>query len=117
MKLHKKYEIIEGDKSAMFVDCLDNMRNEAGASASFLEYTSEWIDKVNRGGLFVVSDEAYCLFVKIETVMRIPLAESLTTNSDSSKSSIISKVCSNEDVLFYWSIVSTPIRNKEDSME
>ena len=33
---------------------------------SFLDYTKEWIHKVNRGGLFEVNNGAYMLLASIE---------------------------------------------------
>ena len=32
----------------------------------YLEYTREWIGKVNRGGLFPLNSGAYTLFIEIE---------------------------------------------------
>ena len=52
-------------KAAEFVECLDSM-NVKGMSYSCLDYTREWIDKVNRGGLFYVHNNAYNIFISIE---------------------------------------------------
>ena len=41
-----------------------------GVECSFLEYTKEWVKHVNRGGLFQVNDEVFCLFVEIEMQLR-----------------------------------------------
>ena len=76
MKLDQRFPKMTGDKAAQFVECLSNMQNE-GSSSSLLDYTKEWVEKVNRGGLFDVSDEAYRLFVSIELAMRNKLTNHL----------------------------------------
>ena len=45
---------------------LSSLGNE-GVESSFLEYTKEWVNQVNWGGLFQVKD---CLFVEIEMKLR-----------------------------------------------
>lgn len=57
MKLHDRFIKQHGSKAAEFVECIDSM-HVAGQASSFLDYTREWVDKVNRGGLFHVSDYA-----------------------------------------------------------
>ena len=53
MKLHDRFIKQDGSKAAQFVECIDSM-HVVGPASSFLDYTREWIDKVNRGGLFNV---------------------------------------------------------------
>ena len=64
MKLHQRFIKVPGEKAAQFVESLSHMHSE-GPTSSLLEYTKEWVEKVNRGGLFIISDEAYRLFVSI----------------------------------------------------
>ena len=53
-----------------------------GDDSSFLAYTTEWINAVNRGGLFLVNDTTFELFKAIEgkTIKRAP---STGTSTDS----------------------------------
>ena len=37
-----------------------------GTETSFLDYTKEWIERVNRGGLFRVNDKAFVFFTHLE---------------------------------------------------
>ena len=53
--LMKRYERNVTEKSASFVECLSSMAVN-GEEGSFLEYTTQWVSKVNRGGLFEVND-------------------------------------------------------------
>ena len=117
MKLHNQFVKQPGEKAASFVKCIDYM-HAVGPSSSLLEYTREWIDKVNRGGLFDVSDEAFHLFVAIEMAMRDRLATHLQSSStQDSKGKIVDHVIGDCDVQFYWSLLSVDIRDDKDSLE
>ena len=65
MKLKNRYLSQDEEKVAEFVECLDLM----SIQGKNLDYTREWIDKVNWGGLFIISDEAYNLVVSIEILL------------------------------------------------
>ena len=74
MKLKKRFTKVSGKKSARFIEGLSKMEMD-GPESSFYDYTKECIVKVNKGGLFKVSDEAYCLFAAIENTMNGMLHE------------------------------------------
>ena len=63
-KLMKRYEKQSSDKALQFVEYLSSMA--VNGQETFQEYTTEWIRKVNRGGLFCTNDRAYELFLAIE---------------------------------------------------
>ena len=50
MVLMKKYERVVSEKSASFVECLSAMAVN-GEESTILEYTSQWVSKVNQGGI------------------------------------------------------------------
>ena len=123
MKLHNKFVKQSGKKAATFVECIDHM-HAAGPTTSLLDYTREWVDKVNRGGLFDVSDEAYNLFVAIEVAMQDRLTRHLQSRSFLSppsdtggKEIIVDHVVSDYDVQFHWSMLSVDIPDSKDSSE
>lgn len=123
MKLHDRFIKQHGSKAAEFVECIDTM-HVTGPASSLLDYTREWVDKVNRGGLFYVSDNAYSLFVAIEITMQVSLTEHIhssyklsATESRAKKDSIIAAVMSSEDVLFHWYILAVDIQTEKDGME
>ena len=43
-----------------------------------LSYTRKWMDQVNRGGLFPLSDNSFHLFISIEKCVRVYLPKHLT---------------------------------------
>ena len=81
MKLYNHFVKQPGEKAAAFVECIDHMRSE-GPTSSLQEYTREWVEKVNRGELFDVSDEAYNLFIAIEVAMVHRLTSHLKSSVD-----------------------------------
>ena len=63
--LLRKFEKRKGDKYQQFVVCLGEM-TVPGEGSNVLEYTSEWLSLVNRGGLFPLNNDMFTLFVEIE---------------------------------------------------
>ena len=101
------------------MECLSNIHSD-GPTSSLLDYTKECVEKVNRGGLFDISDEDYRLFISIEMSMRKKLAEHLkkqrvTEASSEGESAIIEFVIKNDDVQFYWSMLSIDMEEEHNS--
>ena len=62
----------------------------------------EWMKSVDRGGLKHITNMVYMLFVSVELVIR----RHLQGLDQPSLSSVKSQVVEDEDVQFYWSIIS-----------
>ena len=110
MKKYEKNEKNVTEKSASFVECLSSMAIN-GEEGSFLEYTTEWVSEVNRGGLFEVNDTIFALFQEIELCIRDKLTSVLassTTQSDQ-KDKLIKAAHEDIDVQFYWSLLSSDL--------
>ena len=69
-----------------------------------------WLEKVNRGGLFELNDAAYNFFLEIEKHTRFYL-RSLYQNPEQ-KSVILQRLKENEDILFYWSLISVDVDDR-----
>ena len=81
MKLLKKYEKEHsrrtfGAKAEQFEMCLGNM-SIADEETDFTKCTSEWIQRIDRGGLFLVNDISLIIFVAVEKVTRQNLPVSM----------------------------------------
>ena len=76
----------------------------------------QWLSAVNRGGLFVISDEVYLFFSEMEKKMRNNLIE-LITKKHIDKNAVIEEVASDDDVLFHWCLISTDIDDEAASQE
>ena len=61
MKLRKEFMKKEYDKAAQFVDCLSHMAIE-GEYSDYYVYTTEWLKRVDQGGLFHVSESTFLFF-------------------------------------------------------
>ena len=66
-----------------------------------------WTTLIDRGGLFHVSDSTYTLFHAMEEEVRDHLRKMPAHKiTDGFKQKLLSSIASNEDVLFYWSMLS-----------
>lgn len=114
--LLKRYERNVSTSSAFFVECLSGMA-VTGEESSFLEYTRDWISKVNRGGLFEINDTAFSLFREIELAMRDRLGSILksSTVERDQKDRLVQLVANDNDVQFYWSLLSIDIDSEDNA--
>ena len=118
-KLMKRFEEQSSRQAAEFVECLSHM-SVGGEVTDFSTYTMKWLEQVNRGGLFHVSDEAYTLFRHIELRVRKLLPRTLlalanpSSKSALTKDALVCEVVRDEDVQFYWSILSVDIEEDND---
>lgn len=98
--LLKRFERSE-QKYGRFCECLGEMAVVSDHS-DFLDYTKEWISKVNRGGLFPVNDATFLLFTEIEKQTRRLLPNHMQKKCPSNKDlrDIADKISENEDVQF-----------------
>ena len=72
------------------------------------DLSCNWLSLVDRGGLIHISDDLYQVFVAVElevrSFFRIEKAHELTPSNEEK---ILQSVLSNEDVLFFWCLVSS----------
>ena len=91
-----------------------------GKPASYMEYTTQWIDAVDRGALFKISDEAYHFFYELEINTRKQLhhifscipRESIATPT---AKTIAEEVSSDEDVMFMWTVLTSDLDEEQRS--
>ena len=110
------YEKKIGEVYRQYCDCLGEMAVE-GEGDDVLTYTRNWIDKVNRGGLYPINDSSFQLFVEIEKKVRVYLTKHLRnreSNMELLQQNVIEKVVGCDDVQFQWSLLSVNIENAED---
>ena len=92
-----------------FIECLGEiaMHSEVG-SEDFLSYTREWLEKVNRGGLFPLNDETF-VFCVIEKEVQILLPAHLVKQANSKEEFdqlIIEGLVENEEIQSRWLLIS-----------
>lgn len=78
------------------------------AGGSYTQFTKAWVEKVNRGGLFLVSDCIYEVFLAIELVLR----QFLKTMSDDhglDRDKVVAILQDDNEVQFHWSMITFDI--------
>ena len=79
--------------------------------------SADWTKQINRGGLKLVNGNTYQLFVAIETrlrqFLRVTSAESI---SDGIKSVLMETISGDEDVLFFWTILTAEWEGEEEKV-
>ena len=114
--LLKRYERF-GKKYECFFECLGEMA-VVSEKNDFLDYTKEWLSKVNRGSLFPLNDTTFMLFTEIEKQTRHFLTCHMlktSTSQEELQEDVIKKITDNDNVQFQWALISQCIEKKEDA--
>eukprot|EP00058_Branchiostoma_floridae_P021018 XP_002606508.1 hypothetical protein BRAFLDRAFT_126441 [Branchiostoma floridae] len=120
--LLKKYRKLANNKVAqLYVHILQQWRVSSvdNRPSTFLLYTELWINEVSRGGLFMVKDEVYLFFRRVENVVRSTAnLEQLRQGKLSGlRDEIIKNLESSYIVNKYWCDIATAhISNEKVSM-
>ena len=77
-----------------------------------MDDSEEWTNSVDRGGLKHVNNMTYMLFVEMELVLRRHLNSRRASELCDLKEAI-AKIISDDDVLFYWSMLSVDWEEEE----
>ena len=115
--LLKKYETKCGDRCSDYVQCLGDMAIE-GEGDDVLTYTTKWLDQVNRGGLFPLNNNSFSFFVEVEKIVRVLLPKHVIHNDNDKatfRKSVLDKIIKNNDVQFYWALLSQDINDQQSS--
>ena len=115
MKLMKELMKKDTESAAQSVECLSHMAVE-GEEADFYAYTREWVKTVDRGGLFYINDPTF-FFRAVEMTTQALLPKHLRNSSGNRKDGLQQKITEDEDVQFYWSMVSIDIEDEKASLE
>ena len=101
-----------------FIQCLDQL-GVSGQGDTYLEYTKKWIELVNRGKLFNVSDEAYRFFHDLEMKVCAYLKNIFLAGgkADQSKEEIVSCIVEDTDIQFSWLLLCLDLDDEELSNE
>ena len=101
------------------MECLGELAVSSGQE-DFLEYTREWMEKVNRGGLVPLNNTTFSLFVSIEKRVKILLpahAVKGPSSEDQFKADVIDKIVQDDDVQWYWILLSQNIHAEDNATE
>ena len=109
-KLLKRYAQQTGPnpETEAVAECLSQM-TVPGKLSSYYDYTTEWLEKVDRGGLFIINNETFWFFKQLEVLTRFHLVKQLNPSAQEprrSRDGIISDIKTDEDLLFYWDMLA-----------
>ena len=87
--------------------------DQQGKDMGFLEYTKEWTNKIDRGGLFKVNDEFYIFIRRIENVARTILNRNLlvTYAGENLRTVLIEKFQKSKLINESWIQITRDIEN------
>ena len=88
------------DEALATLDDLSREDTSGSTDETFLSYSRRWIDLVNRGGLYVVSDEVYTAFQAMELALQEYLQRG--TVGKYNKDAAIEYITNDGDVQFHW---------------
>ena len=75
------------------------------------EGTEDWLNAIDRGGLWHVNDQTYSLFYTLEYLVRAYFA--VHAHTAGSKQALTAILESNEDVRFQWCMITASIDDKD----
>jgi len=116
--IHNHFRRVKSTPESILALKIVDMWNRAGVereSLSLLEYTTnEWVEKVNRGGLFLVTDNFYRLIVRIEITARTVLNTQFLSQyaGEDMQVIILEKLKCDPIVIFGWNSLTRNIENK-----
>lgn len=106
-----------------FVKCLEQIEVK-GEGDSYLAYTTEWINLVNRGKLFQISDEAFYFFCELERKVGAYLCDVFASASGQrecsnleTKKEIVSNIVEDTDIHFSWLLLCLELDDDDLSKE
>ena len=84
-------------------------------SDDFEHFIRNWMADIDRGGLKVLNESALDFFKDLETVVFNCIESNVKCNKACSAQEFSTKVLSNEDLLFSWSIIAVDIMHEKRS--
>lgn len=83
---------------------------------TYQQFTKQWVEKVNRGGLFLISDSIYELFQSMETVLRQYLPQLSSTKHGINIEEVIDFILKDNEVQLSWTTLAADL-SEEDSFK
>lgn len=82
-----------------------------------MDTSADWTKAINRRGIKLVNNKTYHFFHAVEmNVQRHLSITSAPTHSAGSKAALVESIATDEDVLFYWSIILAEWEEKEEQI-
>ena len=116
-KLATQYKKMGTAKAGQFVECLLSMVCDMQETSKIPTH-SQWIDSIDRGGLFHISDGTFNFFKVMELCIQRHLPHHLTSSSThDTKELLLKTVTDDENVQYYWHTLTIDISDAKDADE
>ena len=110
--LRKKIEGSAHPLLEELVLCLVDMEEKEGTGHE----SEDWTNLIDRGALKHISDSTYMLFLCIELELRKHLRDGCASEKSGVREKAVESILENEDMLFYWSLVSVDWEEEESKV-
>ncbi len=106
----KVREDLESSSSTMKDDMIFCVLSLAGDETDEDGETEVWVNKIDRGGLWHISDSTYMLFaIMEEQIRRYFTTRAITQLRGDTKDQIHSALMNDDDILFQWSLLTAMV--------
>ena len=86
------------------------------SDGNVLDCTREWMEKVNRGGLFPLNNITFQSFIAIEKVTKNFLQHLIKNKGhDQHIKEVIESIATSHDVQWHWTLIHQSLESAEDS--
>ena len=96
------------------INCIDSLIEGSREEYNEVSLSAEWIEMIDRGGLYHVKDGTFYLFNAMEKEVREHFRLSKVHQmGEGHKDSVISSIIENEEVQFHWSVLISDITTEK----
>ena len=107
LSLKRKFLSIDPSLSAW----IGKQTDSSFSGGSYTQFTKMWVEKVNRGGLFKISDSVYEVFMTLELVLR-QFLKCMSDEHGLDRSKVTDVLFEDNEVQFHWSMMTFDIDEK-----
>lgn len=99
-RIKKKYK----DGNPALLAWLKEQTDDSVSATSYYQFTKLWVEKVNRGGLYLINDSVYEVFLAMELVLRQYL-KCCAAEHGLNKDHVLAAMFEDNEIQFHWSLV------------
>ena len=113
--LKKRFMKVKNNLNAItFLQCLKGM-SVPGEGHSFLDYSKAWVEKQNRGGLFLVNDKVFIFFKTLEfqTKQILNMKTLLILRNANVKDHLLQELLKQKQVQKQWAVLVQETLNQD----
>lgn len=95
-------------KNPVLLSWLEKQIDNSVSASSYFQFTKIWVEKVNRGGLYLVSDSLYEVFLAMELVLR-QYIKYCPEEHRIDRDKVLEAMHEDNEVQFHWSLITAEL--------